>query len=104
MPFTSKAQQRACWAAYGAAKKAGKTPSWDCHEWAAESPSYADLPETSAAAKRRARSTSPKKSKKGKRASSKTGKSKKGANRKVHTGPRGGKYLLSNGRKIYLKD
>lgn len=37
MPWTGKeggmAQRRACYAKAAAARKAGKTPTWDCKEW-----------------------------------------------------------------------
>lgn len=33
MPFQSEQQRKLCWILYSAAVKAGKTPSWDCHEW-----------------------------------------------------------------------
>ena len=36
MPFKSESQRRYCWYLYQKATKAGKTPSWDCKEWARE--------------------------------------------------------------------
>jgi hypothetical protein len=36
MPFESEQQRKLCWVLYSAAVKAGKTPAWDCHEWARE--------------------------------------------------------------------
>jgi len=99
MPFVSQAQARACWAQYNRDKAAGKKPAWDCHEWAAASPAWEDLP---AAAKKRktARSASPRKAKA--RSKAKTP-AKKSVKAKVHIGPKGGRYIIKQGRKVYIK-
>jgi len=34
MPFVSEKQRRLCWFLYAQDIKTGKTPTWDCHEWA----------------------------------------------------------------------
>ncbi len=36
MPFKSEKQRRLCWLLYNRDIQAGKTPKWDCAEWAAE--------------------------------------------------------------------
>jgi hypothetical protein len=117
MPFVSKAQERACWAQYNRDKAAGKTPSWDCHEWAAASPAWADLPDVAKKSKsKKARSASPKPKKTGTKAHSKPKKARTNAHSKpkktsskahskpkVHIGPKGGRYIIKQGRKIYIK-
>lgn len=37
MPFKSESQRKKCWADYDRDLKAGRTPKWDCHEWANKS-------------------------------------------------------------------
>ncbi len=104
MPFVNQAQARACWAAYSAAEKAGKTPAWDCHEWAAESPAWKDLPKTGKKSAKRGRSASKKTAgSKKRRSRSRSASPAKKVNRKVHTGPKGGKYIIQKGRKVYVK-
>jgi hypothetical protein len=44
MPFKSKSQNRACWSKYNRDIKQGKTPTWNCHEFAQET-DYSTLPE-----------------------------------------------------------
>lgn len=46
MPFVSKSQRRACWAKHHEDLAAGRTPSWDCREFEADTPK--DLPEKAA--------------------------------------------------------
>lgn len=38
MPFRNQAQMRACFAQRARDLSAGKTPKWDCHKWAHETP------------------------------------------------------------------
>jgi hypothetical protein len=80
MPFVNDAQKRACFAQYSRDIKAGRIPAWDCYKWAEET--------------KRSRSKS--RSRKSKLSPRKSPK------RKIHTGPRGGKYVIIKGHKIYV--
>jgi hypothetical protein len=74
MPFQSKSQLRACFALKAKMEKEGKTPTWDCHKWYHESETpFQKLPDY------------------------------KYATAKIHTGPRGGKFLVRGNRKVYLR-
>jgi len=101
MPFVSKSQERACWAQYQRAVAAGKTPAWDCYEWKAASPAWANLPETSTTSKSRSKTPKRKSSKTTQRKRSKSVSKRKP---KIHVGPRGGKYFIDKGRKVYIKN
>lgn len=89
MPFKNKAQVRACFAQYHRDIKAGRVPSWDCYKW---------LEETSGTLKEKRSKTRSKRRSKGRNYLS----PKRSPKRKVHTGPRGGKYVIVKGRKIYV--
>lgn len=96
MPFVSESQRKYCWVKYNQDIRDGKkTPLWDCQKWEKESP----------------RSFKKSKSKRRKRTSRLTTMSKKARKsmrrkvsktRKIHTGVRGGKYVLVKGKKIYV--
>ena len=47
MPFSSSAQLRKCFAQQGRDKAAGRKSSWNCEEWAHETPNTKNLPEYS---------------------------------------------------------
>lgn len=72
MPFVSQAQRAACYAQQSRDLKAGRTPRWRCHDYEHHN--------------------SKKRKKRG------NGKVK----REVHVGPRGGKYVMFQGRKVYV--
>lgn len=82
MPFTNKAQVRACFAQYHRDIKSGRIPSWDCYKWLDESPGYIK--------EKRSKSHSYKSPKKSLH------------KRKVYIGPRGGKYFIVKGHKVYI--
>lgn len=75
MPFVSQAQRAACYAQQSRDLKAGHTPQWKCHEF-----------EHGIHSKKSRKSTRGRRYQK----------------RKVFTGPRGGKYVLFQGRKVYV--
>jgi hypothetical protein len=78
MPFKSPSQVRACFAKQRAALASGYEPKWNCAKW---------LEEKKKSPRRRlATKKSPKKS----------------PGRKIYTGPRGGKYVIYKGRKVYV--
>ena len=81
MPFVSESQRRACYAQMRRDLKAGREPRWKCSEYGSKSK------------RSRKRST--------KRRSMKRKRSKE-INKKVYTGPRGGKYVIYDGKKIYI--
>ena len=91
MPFKSLAQRRACWAQYHRDIKAGRKPSWECSKWEHETKKGAKLPEKIRSLKKK----SPKKSYT--RLSPK-----KDIKRKMHVGPRGGRYVMVKGKKVYV--
>ncbi len=73
MPFVSAAQRGACYAQQSRDLKAGRTPRWDCHAFA--------------------------------HGIHKKSKKRRGNGlhkRKVYVGPRGGKYVMFRGRKVYV--
>jgi hypothetical protein len=84
MPFVSLAQARACYARRADLAKQGKKSRWDCDKWAKET-DWAKL-------KREAKSKSKAKAKS--KSTSRTP--------KVHVGPRGGRYIMVKGRKVYV--
>ncbi len=79
MPFVSQAQRAACYAQQSRDLKAGRVPKWKCHEFE--------------------HGIHSKKTRKSLRSSRKTSRTKK---RKVHVGPRGGRYVMFKGRKVYV--
>lgn len=105
MPFTSEVQRKYCWVRYNQDIRDGKKPSWDCEKWEKNSPKTF---------RKKSRKRSKKKSKKSyhkKRSPRLTTMSKKARTsmrrkvsktRKIHTGARGGKYVLVKGKKIYV--
>ena len=46
MPLKSKKQLKKCWVEYHKQIVKGESASWDCHEWARETPDIKSLPET----------------------------------------------------------
>jgi hypothetical protein len=87
MPFTSKSQLRTCYGLKAKAEASGKKASWDCDEWLKETPNAKCLPNRKNDPITRAcrslrkdeRVTGP-----------------------IQMGPRGGKYFIAEGVKIYL--
>ena len=73
MPFKNKSQQRACYAQRSQALKSGKRPEWDCEKYGKHK------------SKNEKRKSYQKKSTRKKSMTKKE--------RKVYTGPRGGKYI-----------
>jgi hypothetical protein len=75
MPFQSKSQLRACFALKARLEKEGKTSKWNCHEFyhAEGAKPFKNLPDY------------------------------KYEDAKIHVGPKGGRYILKNNRKIYLR-
>lgn len=86
MPFKNKAQVRACFAQYSRDIKAGRVPSWDCYKWMKETKS--PIRSAGRVSKRRSnrKRLSPKKS----------------PRRRVYVGPRGGRYVIVDGHKVYV--
>jgi hypothetical protein len=74
MPFVSQAQRAACYAQQSRDLKAGRIPKWKCHEF-----------EHGIHSKKR----NPRRQHKAKK-------------RKVHIGPRGGRYVMFKRRKVYI--
>ena len=72
MPFKNKAQEQACFAQRRKDIINGKKPGWDCYKWLAEEAKHRKLV--------------------------KEGK----LRNEIHIGPKGGKYKIYMGRKIYL--
>lgn len=73
MPFTSQAQWKACFAM----QKQGTSRGWNCKKFAKETKTpFKELPKYSPNSKK---------------------------THKIYTGPRGGKYYIKNGYKVYLK-
>jgi hypothetical protein len=79
MPFRSKRQWRLCWALHNRAVAAHRVPRWDCAAFAAVSPPYNTLPEYTS-----------------------TGPGHRYRLIPVHTGARGVRYIIKNGKKVYL--
>lgn len=76
MPFVSEKQRRYCYFLAGQARKQGKEPSWDCEAYG------------------KGEDRSPRRSSPSPRRS---------PGKKIFTGPRGGRYTISDGRKVYVK-
>jgi hypothetical protein len=74
MGFLSKSQLRACFALQSKMEKAGKKSTWDCHKFYHEGKTpFKDLPDY------------------------------KYENDTIHIGPRNGRYVIRNSRKIYIQ-
>jgi hypothetical protein len=87
MPFVSQKQRRLCYAMQSLSLKEGKKPTWNCEKWEKET-SDKNLPLYKGMKVSKSRLTkSP---------------SEKKIKRKIHIGPRGGKYVIYNGRKVYV--
>ena len=86
MPFKNQSQVRACFAQYQRDIKAGRIPSWDCYKW---------MDETKGGIKKS-------KSKSKKQLYTRLSPKKSLRKRKVYNGPRGGKYVLIKGHKVYI--
>lgn len=98
MPFVSDNQRKFCWTKYNRDVREGKTPKWNCSEW-----------EHSTRRIKRSnkqRSKSINKKYRSPRLSDMSKNSRRymrsKVNKKIYTGVRGGKYVLINGRKIYV--
>jgi hypothetical protein len=119
MPFHSKAQFRLC-----KALESRGNSSWDCDEWLRETPGgLKNLPEyaktrssrrvksgrvKSGRSRSSRRSRSVKRSRSSRRSrsvkrSQQTRSKSSTSKRKLKTGPRGGKYYVKNGVKVYVK-
>ena len=109
MPFKSKAQRMACYAKHD--------PRWNCEKWDRETRKAGikieDLPmfvkkssskrshsKRSSSVKRK---TSPKRKVATKRSSSLKQKTKVHKKSEIHIGPKGGKYIIKNKKKMYIK-
>ncbi len=108
MPFRSEAQRRLCWTKYNRDIRDGRKPEWDCHAWEEEThdkplPYYnrkgCKCNEGSFKKNRNPILTPIKKMSRKKRKSMHRSLSR---SRKIRTGPRGGKYVLVKGKKIYV--
>lgn len=115
MPFVSDSQRKFCWVKYNRDIREGKKPKWDCAEWERSNKSSKRHSKRSSknikSSKQRSKSInkntivyrSPRLSDMSKNSRrymrSKVSKS---LGRKIHTGARGGKYILVNGRKVYV--
>lgn len=76
MPFVSEAQRRKCYVLQTQAEKAGKKSSWDCKKFSEhDSKSIKKKTKVNKVPKRKP---------------------------KIYDGPRGGKYIIKNGSKIYI--
>jgi len=84
MPFKSRSQSNLCYWLREQARKKGEELAWDCEKWSRQT-DYTKLPY-----KTRDPNPLPKRP--------------KGRPKKIYIGPRGGRYYLSNGRKVYIKD
>lgn len=87
MPFESKSQLRMCYAKQFQAARKGKKSSWNCDRWLKETKRPHMLPERKGEYS-------------GKRNKISKGPCTKG--KKVCIGPRGGKYIIRGGIKIYV--
>lgn len=96
MPFQSLAQQRKCWAQYHRDIKAGRIPSWDCRKWSAETKGK-KLPDRKLSSKKQSYKASSRKT-----SLFKLSPKKDMRKRKLHIGPRGGKYVIFRGKKVYV--
>ena len=86
MPFKNQQQVKACFAQYKRDIKANRIPVWDCYKWLDESPKNIK------GSRMRSRSRSYKR----------LSPVKYKRERKVYIGPRGGKYVIVKGHKIYI--
>ncbi len=93
MPCKSKAQSRACFAQQRRDLAAGRIPRWNCQEWS-DKTNYQSLPNK----KSRSRKS---RSRKSRRSYTHLSPS-KDRKRKIHVGPRGGKYKIVHGHKVYI--
>ena len=92
MPFVNNAQMRACYAKRSRALSLGQIPTWDCKEFGKghvvvpkihKSPAHKSPARKSKVLKSKVRKSKVRKS-------------------PVHQGPRGGKYVMYKGDKVYL--
>lgn len=86
MPFVSDAQRRKCFVLMRQANERGEVAKWDCYEFAEKdkdmySPTKKDLTKKVSSPKKR---MSPKKEE------------------KIFEGPRGGKYVIRQNKKVYI--
>jgi len=109
MPFVSQAQRNMCWALYRSALRSGQKPRWDCTSFSksgklkgVKSRKTKKLPYK---VSRNVKRKTLKQSRIVKRSNKKSVKKSTAARklgRKIHTGKRGGKYVIYKGRKQYL--
>lgn len=95
MPFISKSQMRVCYSGKYPRGKGGK--KWDCDKWLKETKNPECLPEKKGMKSKCLKKNTITKGK-GSKATSK-----KHEGRTIYIGPRGGKYILVNNMKIYIK-
>ena len=91
MPFVSENQRKYCWVKYYNDIKNGNIPDWDCNEWEHSSPKKS--PKRSKKKSLRKSLSLKKKNK---------SRSKSPVTRKIYIGPRGGKYIIFKGKKMYV--
>ncbi len=107
MPFANKQQMKACFAQYHRDVKAGRVPAWDCYKWLEEEKGYKSSKKRSKkrSSKKRSKKRSSKKRSSKKRSVDKYDRlsKKKMSPRVVHIGPKGGKYKIYKGRRIYIQ-
>lgn len=107
MPFKSRAQMKKCWVEYNRAVREGRRPKWDCHEWSRETknklPSYSRS-RRSRKRRRSRKSRQPRLTPLGDMSGQKKAalERKISKSRKIHEGPRGGKYVIVKGKKVYV--
>lgn len=108
MPFVNESQRRACFAQYTTDVKNGRVPSWNCYKWNDEKDNKG---REMKASKRKSvkRSAGKKYTKQGSKkvCHVKSGKkvclsSRRSPARRIFNGPRGGQYVYSRGKKIYI--
>lgn len=92
MPFVSQAQQAACYAQERRDLKAGHTPKWDCHDYAKKSTKKKKKTKTTKTKRRIVPLSEIKRRVKGRERGS----------GKVRKGPRGGRYVIHQGHKVYI--
>lgn len=104
MPFSNPQQRRACYAKRRADLLRGIKPKWDCEEM--ESPKR-----RRSRSPRKSKSRSPKRSRNerlpplkelSKYKRSKLRENLRSKGKKIHKGARGGKYIMSKGKKVYV--
>jgi hypothetical protein len=102
MPFRSEKQRRLCWVEHSRAIREGRRPKWDCEKFEKETKNK-NLPLYRS--RRRRRSSGSRKLTPIKRMSRRKRRSMHDVisrSRKIRTGPRGGQYIITKGKKVYV--